>query len=312
MHDTYGFPVDLTKCIAGEQGLNIDETEVSVAQERAREASKGEKRSIPNLVQFDVHDIATLDSIEDLSRIDNTAKYSKGTISATVRAVSRDKKFLQNTSEVPQGLQFGVLLDKTNMYAESSRQECGTRKLLIAGGTEMEVRSVYSYGGYVLHSSYIKDRSISVGDKVLVKYTKLRRQSIRVNHTKTHILNHTLREVLGAEIEQKGSLITPQKLRFNVTHKAAVTDEELDNIEKISAKYIQEDMEVFTSEVKLSTARQTRGVRFIPDETYPDPVRVISIGVPIENLLLDVASKDWGKYSIEFCGGTHVDRTSEV
>lgn len=312
LQDTYGFPVDLTKLIAEEQGLNILEAEVSIAREKAREASKGDKKNVSDLVKLDVHNIAALDKMDDVPKTDDTAKHGKGAVLSTIMSLYRDKKFMRNTSDLPQGLPFGVLLEKTNLYAESGGQECDTGKLMIDGVAEMAIRNAYSYGGYVLHGGYLKEGVLSIGDKVLVEYDESRRQRIRANHTGTHLLNYSAREVLGKEVEQKGSLVSPEKLRFDFSHKAAITDEELQQIENISAKIIQKDMEVFTSDVKLLTARQIEGVRSISGETYPDPVRVVSIGVPIDKLLLDVASKDWWKYSIEFCGGTHVARTSEL
>ncbi|KAK4692244.1 alanyl-tRNA synthetase, partial [Lecanoromycetidae sp. Uapishka_2] len=312
LHDTYGFPVDLTKLIAEEQGLNINESEVYIAREKARVASKGAKNNASDIVKLDVHDIAALDQMNDVPKTDDTAKYGKEPVLSTIRAIYRDTNFLKNTSDIPQGLQFGVLLDKTNFYAESGGQEWDTGKLVIDGVAEMAVTDVHSYGGYVLHSGYIKDGSLSVGDRVLAEYDELRRQPIRLNHTGTHILNYALREILGQEVEQKGSLVSPEKLRFDFSHKAAVTDEQLQSIENISARCIHDDMEVFTSDVKLSTARPIQGVRSISGETYPDPVTVVSIGVAVDKLLLTAPSEDQWKYSIEFCGGTHVDRTIEV
>ena len=312
LYDTYGFPVDLTKLIAEEQGLDIHESEVSLAREKARKASKGDKKNASNPVKLDVHDIAALDKMNDVPRTDDTAKYGKGTILSTIKSLYHDKKFIQNTSELPQDTTFGVLLDKTNLYAESGGQECDTGKLLIGGSTEMAIRNVYSYGGYVLHGCNLNDCVLSIGDKVLVQYDESRRQPIRENHTGTHLLNYSLREILGNEVEQKGSLVSPDKLRFDFSHKAAITDKELQRIEDLAAEMIQNDMEVFTSDVNLRTARQIEGVRNISGETYPDPVRVVSVGVPVEKVLLDVAKKDWWKYSIEFCGGTHVARTNEL
>ena len=312
LYDTYGFPVDLTKLIAEEQGLNIYESEVSLAREKAREASKGDKKNYSNPVKLDVHDIAALDKMHDVPRTDDAAKYNKGTVLSTIKSLYHDKKFMQNTSKLPPNSIFGVLLDKTNLYAESGGQECDTGKLVIGGSTEIAIRNVFSYGGYVLHSCNLNERVLSIGEKVLVQYDESRRQPIRANHTGTHLLNYSLRAILGNEIEQKGSLVSPDRLRFDFSHKAAVTDMELQCIEELAAKMIQNDMEVFTSDVDLRTARQIEGVRNISGETYPDPVRVVSVGVPIDKVLLDVGNKDWWKYSIEFCGGTHVSRTNEL
>jgi alanyl-tRNA synthetase len=141
---------------------------------------------------------------------------------------------------------------------------------------------------------------------------KLRRWPIRNNHTGTHILNYALKEVLGGEVDQKGSLVAAEKLRFDFSHKAQVTVEQLAEIEKISTGYIRQNLEVYASDVPLLTARQIVGVRAVFGETYPDPVRVVSVGVPIEDLLRDVKNKDWEKVSIEFCGGTHVQKTSDI
>lgn len=285
---------------------------MSTAREKAREVSKGEKKNASELVKLDVHDIAALDKMDDVPKTDDTAKHGKGAILSTVKALYRDKQFMHNTAGLPKGLAFGVLLDKTNLYAESGGQECDTGKLMIDGVAEMAISNVYSYGGYVLHGGYPKDGVLSIGNKVLVEYDESRRQPIRANHTGTHLLNYSAREVLGKEVEQKGSLFSLEKLRFDLSHKVAITDEELQRIETLSAIMIQNGMEVFTSDVNLLTARQIEGVRSISGEMYPDPVRVVSIGVPIDELLVDVASKDGWKYSVEFCGGTHVARTNEL
>ena len=312
LYDTYGFPVDLTKLMAEEQGLIINDEEVSVAQEKAREASKGENKGTSDLVTLDVHDIAALEKMRDVPKTDEAAKYNKGVIKSTIKAIYHGRKFLKSTSEVPEGAQFGVLLDKTNFYAESGGQQFDTGRLVVDDVAEVDVRNVQSYGGYVLHTGFIKYGSLSVGDEVLAEYDELRRQPIRMNHTGTHVLNFALREVLGEEVDQKGSLVAPDKLRFDFSHKAGVTDEELKKVEEISNKYIADDKEVFASDVNLPTARQIEGVRAVFGETYPDPVRVVSIGMAIDKLVSDVAAKDWRNYSIEFCGGTHVDRTGEI
>jgi alanyl-tRNA synthetase len=165
LYDTYGFPVDLTKLMAEEQGLNINDEEVSVAQDKAREASKGEKKGASDLVTLDVHDIATLEKMDDVPKIDDTAKYKKGVIKSNIKALYHGKKFLDSTSEVPEGEQFGVLLDKTNFYAESGGQEPDTGRLVVDGVAEVDVRNVQSYRGYVLHTGYIKYGSLSVGDE---------------------------------------------------------------------------------------------------------------------------------------------------
>jgi len=126
------------------------------------------------------------------------------------------------------------------------------------------------------------------------------------------VLNYALREVLGDGVEQKGSLVAAEKLRFDFSHKSGATDAELEKIEKISTEYIRQNLEVYAEDVPLSVAREIEGVRAVFGETYPDPVRVVSVGVPIEDLTRDVKNKEWRKVSIEFCGGTHVQKTGDI
>lgn len=312
LYDTYGFPVDLTRIMAEERGLNINDKEVEEAQEKAREASKGEKKAGAALVKFDVHDLSALDNMDDVPKTDDAAKFGRENITSVIKAIYHNKQFLKSTKEVPEGEQFGVLLDKTNFYAEQGGQEYDTGRLLVDGEAEISIENVQVYAGYVLHTGYIKYGELSVGSEVLAEYDELRRDPIRKNHTGTHVLNYGLREVLGNEVDQKGSLVAPDKLRFDFSHKSAVSDAELGKIEKICIDYIAANHEVYAEDVPLATAREINSVRAVFGETYPDPVRVVSIGKAVQELTKDVKSPEWDKYSIEFCGGTHVKSTGEI
>ena len=317
LYDTYGFPIDLTRIMAEEQGLSVNDEEVYAAQDQARSASKGGKKSASKFVAFDVHDIATLESMVDVPKTNDIAKYKEEVIESTIKALYHNGMFVKSTLEIPEGEQFGILLDKTNFYAESGGQESDTGRLVTDGVAEMAVRHVQSYRGYVLHTGYMEFGSWSVNDRICAAHDVSRRQSLRMNHTGTHILNFALREVLGQQVDQKGSLVASNKLRFDFSHRTGLTEQELENITDISEKYIQDDQEVFTSNVNLSIAKQIQGVRAIFGETYPDPVRVVSIGMPVHDLVADVAGensseKNFWKYSVELCGGTHVARTSEL
>ncbi|KAF2750617.1 alanyl-tRNA synthetase-like protein [Sporormia fimetaria CBS 119925] len=311
LYDTYGFPVDLTRLMAEERGLNINDEEVEAAQEKAREASKGDKKAAIGLVKLDVHDLAALENMK-IPKTDDEHKYGRENITSVIKAIYHNKKFVDSTKEIPEGEQFGVLLDRTNFYAEQGGQEYDTGRLLVDDEAEIRVDNVQVYAGYVLHTGYLKYGELSVGSEVIAEYDELRRHPIRNNHTGTHVLNYALREVLGNEVDQKGSLVAPEKLRFDFSHKSAVEPSQLEKIEQISTDYIRQNSEVFAKDVPLATAKQIRGVRAVFGETYPDPVRVVSVGVPVDDLLSDVKNEKWEKVSVEFCGGTHVKHTGEI
>jgi alanyl-tRNA synthetase len=312
LYDTYGFPVDLTRLMAEERNLSIDDAEVEKAQIKAREASKGEKKAGADLVKLNVHDINALEKMPDVPKTDDEPKFSRDNVHATIKAIYHGGKFLQSTTEMPEGEQFGLILDRTNFYAEQGGQEYDTGRIVIDGEAEIDVQNVQVYAGYVMHTGYMNYGNFKIGDEVLCDYDELRRQPIRNNHTGTHILNFALREVLGEDVNQKGSLVAPEKLRFDFSHKAACSDAEVSKIEELSTSYIRQNSEVYAVDVPLATARNIEGVRAVFGETYPDPVRVVSIGVPVEELLEDVKNTQWRSVSIEFCGGTHVKNTSEI
>ncbi|KAF2754107.1 alanyl-tRNA synthetase-like protein [Pseudovirgaria hyperparasitica] len=312
LYDTYGFPEDLTDLMAKERGLSINEAEVNEAREKAREASKGTKKAASDLIKLDVHDLGALEQMPDVPKTDDSAKFGKSNITAHVKAIYHNRQFLQSTSEVPEGEQLGLLLDKTCFYAEQGGQEYDTGSILIDGVAELDVENAQVYAGYVLHTGAMKYGNLSVGDEVTCQFEELRRAPIRNNHTGTHILNYALREVLGDDINQKGSLVAPEKLRFDFSHKAGISDADLQQIEDKSTKYIRQNVQVYATDVPLATAKQIQGVRAVFGETYPDPVRVVSVGVPVEDLLQDVANPEWRNVSVEFCGGTHVDKTGDI
>jgi len=312
LYDTYGFPVDLTRLMAEERGLSIDDGAVAQAQEKAREASKGEKKAAADLLKLNVHDINALENMADVPKTDDSPKFQKDNIHGVIKAIYHGGKFAPSTKEIADNEQIGLILDRTNFYAEQGGQEFDTGRILIDGEAEIDVQNVQVYGGYVMHTGYMNYGSFKVGEEVLCEFDELRRQPIRNNHTGTHILNFALREVLGDDVNQRGSLVAPEKLRFDFSHKAGCSDEEIAKIEELSTSYIRQNSEVYAVDVPLATAREIEGVRAVFGETYPDPVRVVSVGVPVEELLEDVKRKEWRSVSVEFCGGTHVKNTSEI
>ncbi|EGV61386.1 hypothetical protein CANTEDRAFT_109802 [Yamadazyma tenuis ATCC 10573] len=312
LYDTYGFPVDLTRLMAEEAGLSIDEVGFEKAKEESREASKGRNsKSGASLVKLDVHALSELDSNDSIPKTDDSYKYGLDNIKAKVVAIYDGAGFVEVVSDTT-SKQYGILLDRTPFYAEQGGQEYDTGKFVIDGQAEFNVENVQVYAGYVLHTGNLVEGSIKVGDEVIAGYDELRRWPIRNNHTGTHVLNYALREVLGNSVDQKGSLVAPEKLRFDFSHKQALKPEEVSKVEDISNEYIKANKQVYAKEVSLADAKQIYGLRAVFGETYPDPVRVVSIGKSVDDLLSNPDNKDWYHFSVEFCGGTHVTKTGDI
>jgi alanyl-tRNA synthetase len=312
LYETFGFPQDLTQIMAEERGLSIDSAEVEAAKEKAREASKSVKEAIQTFSKLDVHNLSDLENSYKLPRPDSEAKYSKGDMTGKVELVFNGKQFVKSTKDIPAQTPLGLLLDRTNFYAESGGQVADTGRIIIDGVAEFKVLDVQEYGGYVVHNGYIEYGELNAGDEVICEYDELRRQPIRNNHTGTHILNHSLREVLGDDVNQKGSLVDQDKLRFDFSHKAAVSLQELEKIEEMSNSDIKQNLKIYYKDVDLQSAREIEGVRAVFGETYPDPVRVVSVGIDVDTLLKEPKNPEWRNVSVEFCGGTHVEQTGII
>ncbi|GBB93113.1 hypothetical protein RclHR1_02110012 [Rhizophagus clarus] len=315
LYDTYGFPVDLTRLMAEENGLKVDEQEFLKEQEKAKALSRNARASggeSQEVVALDMHDLAKIEKEKLVSITDDSFKYLSGNINATVKSIFYNHTFFQSTSDVPPGKNFGILLDRTNFYSEQGGQQYDTGSITIDGQAEFVVENVQMFGGYVLHVGYLKYGNLNVTDEIIANYDELRRWPLRNNHTATHILNYALREVLGNNIDQKGSLVAPEKLRFDFSHKKGVSNNELAKIESISNEFIKKNQKVYSKDVPLPVAKAIHGLRAVFGEVYPDPVRVVSIGYDVEDIIEDVSNPKWGETSIEFCGGTHVAKTGDI
>jgi alanyl-tRNA synthetase len=216
LYDTYGFPEDLTKIMAEERGLNINEQDVRDAQEKAREASKGDKKAAAALVKLDVHDLGALEGMNDVPKTDDSAKYGRENITSVIKAIYHNKKFLKSTTEVPKGEQFGVLLDKTNFYAEQGGQEYDTGRLLVDGEAEIQVDNVQVYGGYVLHTGYMKYGELQVGSEVITEYDEVNfSDSQSPSHAHSYYRSSAV--ILFAIITPEPTFSTTPYARFWVT-----------------------------------------------------------------------------------------------
>lgn len=199
------------------------------------------------------------------------------------------------------------MLDRTNFYAESGGQQCDTGSITLTNGKDdFIVEDVQTYNGFVLHIGSLTGGSISVGDSVTCEYDENRRAPLCSNHTATHILNFGLREVLGDHIDQKGSLVAAEKLRFDFSHKQQISLEELSRIESICHDWIKRDVPVYSQEMNLQEGFKIPGLRAVFGEAYPDPVRVVSLEHSVNQIASDVTNAKWRSTSVEFCGGTFV------
>ncbi|KAJ6593748.1 tRNA synthetases class II (A)-domain-containing protein [Mycena capillaripes] len=313
LYDTFGFPVDLTRLMAEELGLGINDAEFEAAQAWSKEASKASlKRDTTNTVKLDVHDIAALEKNSSVPKTDDTPKFALGNTTATIKSIFHNKAFVESTADIPDNTSFGLILDKTSFYAESGGQEYDTGNIVIDGVADFEVTNVQIYNGYVLHVGHLKYGHLSIGSEVVSSYDELRRWPLRNNHTATHILNFCLREVLGDHIDQKGSLVAPTKLRFDFSHKAQITLPEIAKIESMGIDWIRKNVKVYSKELDLQTAHKIPGLRAVFGESYPDPVRVVTLEYDVDEIAKDIGNPKWRSTSVEFCGGTHVAKTGDI
>uniref|UniRef100_A0A8C5R8R2 Alanine--tRNA ligase n=1 Tax=Leptobrachium leishanense TaxID=445787 RepID=A0A8C5R8R2_9ANUR len=321
LYDTYGFPVDLTGLIAEERGLKVDMESFEEERKAAQLKSHGKGAGDEDLLMLDIYAIEDLrtrgfepteDSPKYSYRSNAAGDYEFSSVLATVQAIRRQKTFVE---EVSTGQECGLVLDKTCFYAEQGGQTYDEGYMVREDDssddkTEFNVRNTQVRGGYILHVGTVYG-SLRVGDRVHLYVDESRRRPIMNNHTATHILNFALRSVLG-EADQRGSLVAPDRLRFDFTAKGALTTEEIHKAEELANQMIQENKVVYTMDCPLAAAKAVQGLRAVFDETYPDPVRVVSVGIPVETLIADPTGAGGSSTSVEFCGGTHLQNSGHV
>ena len=281
LYDTYGFPVDLTNDIARERGLSLDyagyEQAMEAQRERARAASK---------FGIDYNAGLKLDGKTEFTgyeRVDGEEK---------VRAVLVDGEAVIARA----GQDAVVVLEKTPFYAESGGQ-VGDTGLLTWPGGRFEVVDTRKEGDNHLHIGRMVEGELAVGQVVEARIDHGRRQAIALNHSATHLLHAALRKVLGEHVTQKGSLVDPDKLRFDFAHFEAVTEAQLKTIEDLVNSQIRANAPVATELTSMDEA-QAKGAMALFGEKYGDTVRVLSMGAD--------------NFSVELCGGTHVNRTGDI
>jgi len=324
LYDTFGFPIDLTDLMAAERGMTVDMTGFTRLMEEAKDRARAGGKFAAHAADLAL----TGDAIAKLRAMgvhatEDSDKFHGREVRATVKAIWNGASFDQvarcgEASLTP----VAVVLDRTCLYAEMGGQSADHGEIDVmgrsgsagadaptTGGVEARVEDTRAYGGFVAHVCRVVKGELHVGDSVLVKLDQSRRAMIASNHTGTHLLNLALREALGAGVEQKGSLVAPDRLRFDFSHAKPVSLEELLKIEQIVEGEIQAQHEVYTSLLPLAQAKTIAGIRAVFGEAYPDPVRVVSVGRPIEELTNPAGAS---KVSAEFCGGTHVANTRSI
>ncbi|WP_105103133.1 alanine--tRNA ligase [Microbulbifer pacificus] len=286
LHDTYGFPTDLTQDIARERGLTLD----MVGYESAMEAQRERARAAGKFKQ----DYAGSLNIEGATEF---LGYDGVSATGKVLAIVKDGEQVDRLEEGESG---AVILDRTPFYAESGGQ-VGDSGYLQAQAGRFEVSDCTKMGGHHLHQGKLLSGSLAVGDEVDADVAAEVRQSTALNHSATHLLHAALRKVLGDHVTQKGSLVDSERLRFDFSHPEAVTTKQLRAIEALVNSQIRANTPVHTEETDIETAK-AKGAMALFGEKYGDTVRVLSMG----------ECSDAGTFSVELCGGTHVKRTGDI
>jgi len=312
LHDTFGFPIDLTEVMADELGLHVDREGYDQLMEAARETSRATSE-IDQKMQLPPEVLGKLESLS-VHPTDDSKKYGQGISVARVKAIWNGKEL---TGKADDSMVFGIMLDKTPFYADAGGQVGDIGNIVAERSanrerSQFQVAETHRYGDYVLHIGTMLEGSMQCGDEVTASVNEKRRNAITSNHTTTHLLNHALRTVLTDEIQQRGSLVDNEKLRFDFSQSHAMTDEQIIKVEQLVNEAIGTSRIVDIQEVSLELAQSIHGVRAVFGERYPDPVRVVSIGATVDDLIANPSNKLWQDCSVEFCGGTHVADCSEA
>jgi alanyl-tRNA synthetase len=281
LYDTFGFPVDLTADVARERGLEIDlasfEAEMEAQKTRARASSQfGVVSKKFNLDGY----IAT-----------KFLGYDHNSTAAKVIAILQNDTLINTLDNDDQSI---VVLDQTPFYAESGGQVGDTGALTI-GDSLFEVSDTQKQSGVYLHLGQLSGGRISVGDSIQAEIDVEYRQAVRLNHSSTHLMHEALRKILGEHVQQKGSLVDAEKLRFDFSHYQPLTKDEITQIETWVNDQIRLNVPTSSQLMNMDEAKQT-GAMALFGEKYGDIVRVLSIGSD----------------SVELCGGTHVQRTGDI
>ncbi|MCK8818095.1 alanine--tRNA ligase [Natroniella sulfidigena] len=287
LYDTYGFPVELTEEIASEQDFKVDldgfEKAMQQQRNRAREAREDYDQGHGELELF-----------KDLRKSLGASQfvgYEEQAVRTEVLGIVKDE---QQVTKITAGEEAKVILEKTPFYAESGGQ-VADKGIIETDSASLKVIDVQEIADVIVHQVELEAGSLEVGAEVKAQITSELRVATARNHTATHLLQQALKEVLGDHVKQSGSLVTPNRLRFDFTHFEAVTKEQLRKVEEVVNQKIIANLAMKIEKMELEQAKEV-GATALFGEKYGEQVRVVKIG----------------DYSLELCGGTHVDQTGEI
>ncbi len=287
LYDTFGFPVDLTVEILEEKGMTMDQEGFDREVEAQKERAKG---------TFGVHSYSgTEETVYDELDPELTTTfvgYDQLTCTSEVTALTTEDEIVEALSDGQEGT---IIVKETPFYATMGGQEADTGTISADGFEFVVEDAIHLQGGKIGHVGHVTRGMVKVGDQVTLSVDQEKRKLTENNHSATHLLQKALRNVLGTHVEQAGSSVNEDRLRFDFTHYAPMTDEEIKQVEDIVNEQILNDLEVTTENMPIEEARKT-GAMALFGEKYGDVVRVVSMG----------------DFSKEFCGGTHVDNTGDI
>ncbi|WIW44163.1 alanine--tRNA ligase [Bradyrhizobium sp. 62B] len=299
LYDTYGFPLDLTQDALKSRGIGVDQAAFTDAMERqkakARESWKGSGEAASEAIWFPLRE--KLGATEFLGYETESAE---GVVSALVKDGAE-------VASLKAGETGAIVLNQTPFYAESGGQVGDTGVLSGEGGIKFRVTDTQKkLGDFFVHVGAVESGELKVGTALQLEVDHSRRSSIRAHHSATHLIHEALRQVLGDHIAQRGSMVAPDRLRFDFVHPKPITAEELARVEDIANDVVLENDEVTTRVMGVDEAREA-GARALFGEKYGDEVRVVSMGRTARERGTNALG-----WSVELCGGTHVKRTGDI
>ncbi|MEH3119298.1 MAG: alanine--tRNA ligase [Methylorubrum populi] len=307
LYDTYGFPLDLTQDALKARGIGVDTDAFDAAMRRQKQAARaawqGSGEAATETVWF---------GIKERTGATEFLGYETESAEAVVGAVLREGHEVEALLGGESGL---VIVNQTPFYGESGGQVGDTGTVGASGLKARVTGTEKKLGDLFVHHVTVEEGSLAVGAAVELKVDRARRAAIRANHSATHLLHEALRQVLGDHVAQKGSLVAPERLRFDISHPKPIDEAELARVEEIANAVLLQNAPVVTKLMAVDEAIES-GARALFGEKYGDEVRVVSMGRPVDDAGREVEGRETEgrlpNFSVELCGGTHVSQLGEI